>query len=70
MRETPLELIDLSSFSPQDHLAILRFKKPPLEFIGPIAKGYVWTQENFIFTDFHPGSNFQIFEVVPLTLTV
>ena len=39
-------------------------------FIVPIDEGYIWTQEYFIFDDFHSRSNFQIFEAVPLTLTV
>ena len=65
-----LELLEFSSFSPQYHLVFLGFKKLPLEFIVPIAKGYAWTQEYFIFADFHPESKFQTFEVVPLTLTI
>ena len=59
-----------SSFSPQDHLVILGFKKQPLEFIVPIVEGYALTQEYSIFAHFHPMSNFQNFNVVPLTLTV
>ena len=43
---------------------------PPLEFIDPSIKGYAWRQKYSRFADFHLRSNFQIFKVIPPTLTV